>query len=88
MRQCPSCGGDCGYTKQSGCQYGHAPLKRRKYDEWRSNQRPAYNPVDAFLAGWNAAMGCAIEVCESWEKQNHVYVNGAIRCKQDIKELV
>ena len=21
MRQCPSCGGDCGYTKKKGCQY-------------------------------------------------------------------
>jgi len=23
MSQCPSCGGDCGYTKSKGCQYGH-----------------------------------------------------------------
>jgi len=21
MRPCPSCGGDCGYTKKKGCQY-------------------------------------------------------------------
>jgi hypothetical protein len=21
MSQCPSCGGDCGYTKKKGCQY-------------------------------------------------------------------
>jgi len=21
-KQCPSCGGDCGYTKNKGCQYG------------------------------------------------------------------
>jgi len=23
-KQCPSCGGDCGYTKKHGCQYSHA----------------------------------------------------------------
>lgn len=21
MKQCPSCGGDCGYTKKTGCEY-------------------------------------------------------------------
>ena len=25
MRQCPSCGGYCGYTKKSGCQYADLP---------------------------------------------------------------
>ena len=26
MRQCPSCGGDCGYLKDKGCQYGKKTL--------------------------------------------------------------
>ena len=25
-KQCPSCGGDCGYTKNKGCQYGKKTL--------------------------------------------------------------
>ena len=24
-KQCPSCGGDCGYTKAKGCQYDSGP---------------------------------------------------------------
>jgi len=24
-RQCPSCGGSCGYTKKKGCQYANIP---------------------------------------------------------------
>ena len=27
-RQCPSCGGCCGYTKKNGCQYGSAEFIR------------------------------------------------------------
>ena len=29
---------------------------------------------------------CA-KVCDYWEKQNHVYTNGAIRCGKDIRAL-
>ena len=25
-KQCPSCGGDCGYTKAKGCQYDSGPV--------------------------------------------------------------
>ena len=32
MSQCPSCGGDCGYTKAKGCQYGHPDDKFRLSD--------------------------------------------------------
>ena len=27
---------------------------------------------------------CA-KVCDAWTKENHVYVNGAIRCAEDIR---
>lgn len=26
-------------------------------------------------------------VCDHWSKQNHVYVNGALRCGEDIRAL-
>lgn len=27
-KQCPSCGGDCGRTKASGCRYGVGPIRK------------------------------------------------------------
>jgi hypothetical protein len=29
----------------------------------------------------------AAKVCGHWSKQNHVYVNGALRCGEDIRNL-
>jgi len=28
MKQCPSCGGWCGYTKAGGCNYADAPIQQ------------------------------------------------------------
>lgn len=41
----------------------------------------------AYAAGVKAMKERAAKVCEHWEKQNHVYVNGAIRCGKDIRAL-
>ena len=50
-KQCPSCGGDCGRTKNSGCQYG-LPKPRHKNYEVDNSGWAAYNLlVDRLLAG-------------------------------------
>jgi hypothetical protein len=36
---------------------------------------------------WQAAIEEAIKVCDFWKDQNHVYVNGAIGCGKDIRNL-
>lgn len=41
----------------------------------------------AYAAGAAAMKERCAKVCEHWEKQNHVYVNGAIRCGKDIRAL-
>ena len=28
MKQCPSCGGDCGRTEKTGCRYGVGPITK------------------------------------------------------------
>lgn len=32
-------------------------------------------------------LAAAAQVCEHWSEQNHVYVNGALRCREDILKL-
>ena len=34
MTQCPSCGGNCGRTKASGCRYGVGPITKPPEDRY------------------------------------------------------
>jgi hypothetical protein len=44
---------------------------------------------DGAFEAWQAATAAERErcakVCDEWTKENHVYVNGAIRCAEDIR---
>ena len=60
-KQCPSCGGDCGRTKQTGCQYqgrarhelatGEREPIMEIFQNWQSN--PAEACIESYLLGVN-----------------------------------
>lgn len=53
-RQCPSCGGWCGYTKANGCNYANAPLQQDLNDmisrngELEQQMQGLSNEIDGF----------------------------------------
>jgi hypothetical protein len=54
MSQCPSCGGDCGYTKTKGCQYNSIVIK---YALTKSEQLD----IDRIVKKWDYATEACIE---------------------------
>ena len=54
MRQCPSCGGDCGYLKDKGCQYGKKTLPDMLTPQ-------EHQEIVRIVARWDYATEAAIE---------------------------
>ena len=54
MSQCPSCGGDCGYFKNKGCQYGKKTLP----DMLTAQE---HQEIVRIVARWDYATEAAIE---------------------------
>jgi hypothetical protein len=58
--QCPSCGGICGHTKKTGCQYGASQGAGMSDDEadkaksWKGMDGAiAWHLIDRHAEGWN-----------------------------------
>jgi hypothetical protein len=60
MKQCPSCGGNCGYSKSRGCQYG-------KREDKPCNTHP--NAPHGFLRNVSHNAGRYVCECEHWEEK-------------------
>lgn len=54
MSQCPSCGGDCGYLKNKGCQYGKKTLPDMLTPQ-------EHQEIIRIVARWDYATEAAIE---------------------------
>ena len=54
MSQCPSCGGDCGYLKNKGCQYGKKTLPDMLTPQ-------EHQEIVRIVARWDYATEAAIE---------------------------
>lgn len=58
---------------------------------WNDNGMVISAEYHAAKQIWEEAQRNALEraamVCDQWAKQNHVYVNGAIRCSKDIRAM-
>jgi hypothetical protein len=59
MKQCPSCGGNCGYSKSRGCQYG-------KGDDKPCKTHPS--APHGFLRNASHNAGRYVCECEHWEE--------------------
>jgi hypothetical protein len=54
MSQCPSCGGDCGYLENKGCQYG-----KKTFPDMLTLQE--HQEIVRIVARWDYATEAAIE---------------------------
>ena len=75
MRQCPSCGGDCGRTKRSGCQYG-----KTKGEKHMSTREELVKAVEDTLGVYHTALSvfhtaysaliAAVNSRDAYDKEN------------------
>lgn len=65
--QCPSCGGNCGWTKAKGCQYRNAPPTAEEKLSWLLNELRERQDY-ATDTGANAEMRL---LCEFEERFRH-----------------
>ena len=75
LDQCPSCGGICGRTKKSGCQYSAAPVNRDgmtdaeadKAQSWKGMDGAiAWHLIDRHAEGWNEV----VAMMNAWLRAN------------------
>ena len=64
---------------------------REAFETWSKTQGAPGIPVNAYdWKLWQAATLAererCVAICDKWSKANHVYVNGAIRCSEDIRK--
>ena len=80
MKQCPSCGGICGYTKAKGCQY-RAPdegdqvtdQEADEYQHWKGmDGATAWHLIERHADNWNEVGA----MMNAWLRANQKEIKG------------
>lgn len=64
-KQCPSCGGECGRTKKSGCQYGSDPACPDKWLQAAESELHG-NGFDPHIQSYHRGWVAAVEAAKQW----------------------